>query len=78
MWEIAAFFSICLIALVVYKRNEKWGLGLFVALVILTSSAAIIRGDREIIGSAALGALIGLPVLIASLVARRRREARSQ
>lgn len=73
---IVSFFSICLVALVTYQRNEKWGLGTFAAFLVLVSSTALLWGGRELLGSAALGALLGLPVLIASLVGRRRREER--
>lgn len=75
--EFVAFLSILLVALVTYLRNGKVGLVAFAVFLAVVIAVTLVWGDRETLGSAMFGALLGLPALIGVLVFRQRRGAKT-
>lgn len=75
--EIVGFLAVCLMALITYVRGSRWGLVSYAAILALVVAATLVWGDRETLSSAMVGTLLGIPVLIVAVTARRRREAQA-
>lgn len=77
IWGIA-FLGISAVAILTYKRGNIWGLTSFIATLVGWVVVAIMLSSREVLSSAMLGSLLGLPVVIAAQVARRRKNSRPE
>lgn len=77
--HIAAFAAVACIALLTYKAGRKIGLVAFGVVTLMAVSASLLLGRWDMLSDAALGAFLGLPLLIATVVAldhKAKRESR--
>ncbi|SEE94799.1 hypothetical protein SAMN04488554_3793 [Ruania alba] len=70
---VAGFLIVCAIAALTYRYGETVGLLTYIAIVVAGIVLAVTALDADTRHSTSLGLLLGLPVLLGSLVERRRR-----